>query len=68
MIFKLDCVSGRLGMKLLAWLRLLGFVLYPRVPSTTAASQKTNRNYGPFKTVFWSAGGIEEERVDSGFG
>ena len=51
-IFKLDSGPGRLGMKLLAQLCLLGFVLYPGVPNTTAVSQKTDRNYGPFKTEF----------------
>ena len=52
MLFKLDSEPGWLGIKLLAWLRLLGFVFYPGVPNTTAASQSTDRNYGPFKTAF----------------
>ena len=43
-IFKLDSGPGRLGMKLLARLRLLGFMLYPGVPNTTAVSQETDRN------------------------
>ena len=51
MLFKLDSGPGRLGMKLLSWLRLLGFMLYPGVPNTTAVSQETNRNYNPFKTA-----------------
>ena len=44
-IFKLDSGPGRLGVKLPATLRLLGFVLYPGVPNTIAVSQDTNRNY-----------------------
>ena len=51
-LFKLDNGPGRLGVKLLARLCLLGFVLYPGVPNTTAVSQDTDRNYGPFKTDF----------------
>ena len=50
-LFKLDSGPGRLGIKLLAWLRLLGFVLYPGVPNNTAVSQETDRNYVPFKTA-----------------
>ena len=38
-LFKLDSGPGRLGMKLLAWLRLLSLVLYPGVPNTTVVSQ-----------------------------
>ena len=52
MLFKLDSGPGWLGMKLLARLCILGFVLYPGVPNTTAVYQDTNRNYGPFKTAF----------------
>ena len=51
-IFKLDTGYGRMGMKLLAWLHLLRFVLYPGVSNTTTISQETHSNYGPFKTVF----------------
>ena len=39
MLFKLDSGPGRLGMNMIAMLRLLGFVLYPDVPNTTAVSQ-----------------------------
>ena len=39
-------------MKLLAQICLLGFVLHPGVPNTTAVSQETDRTYGPFKTAF----------------
>ena len=51
-LFKLDSGPGRLVTKLLDRLRLLGFVLYPGVPNTTAVSQENDRNYGPFKTAF----------------
>ena len=52
MLFKLDSGPGRMGMKLLSRLCLLGFVLYPGVPKITAVSQEIDRNYGPFKTAF----------------
>ena len=39
-------------MELLAELRVRGWYLYPGVPNTTAVSQETDRNYGPFKTQF----------------
>ena len=51
-LFKLDSGPGWLVTKLLDRLCLLGFVLYPGVPNTTAVSQETDRNYGPFKTAF----------------
>ena len=51
-LFKLASGPVRLGIKLLARLCLFGFVLYPGVPNTTALSQETDRNYGPFKTAF----------------
>ena len=51
-MIKVDSGPGRLNALLLATCRLLGFVLYPGVPNTTAVSQETDRNYGPFKTVF----------------
>ena len=51
-IFNLDSGPGRLIMKLLAQIFLIGFIFYPGVPNTTAVSQETDRNYVPFKTVF----------------
>ena len=33
-------------------MRILGFVLYPGVPNTTAFSKETDQNYGLFKSVF----------------
>ena len=51
-MLKVDSGPGRLNMELLARCRLLGFVLYPGVPNTTAVTQETDKNYGPFKTSF----------------
>ncbi len=39
-------------MELLAYLRHLGFILYPGVPNTTAVTQETDQNYGKFKSQF----------------
>ena len=49
-LIKVDSGPGRLNALLLCTYRLLGYVLYPGVPNTTAVSQETDRNYGPFKT------------------
>ena len=49
---KVDSGPGRLGEQLLAEMRHLGFYMFPGVPNTTAVSQETDRNYGPFKTQF----------------
>ena len=38
-LFKLDSRPGRLGMKLISRIRLIGFVFYPGVPNTTVVSQ-----------------------------
>ena len=43
-LFKTESAPWRLVMNLLAWLRLLGFVLYPGAPNTSTVSQETNRN------------------------
>ena len=51
-LIKADSGPGRNNANLLANLRHLGFILYPGVPNTTAVSQETDRNYGPFKTQF----------------
>ena len=40
---------GRLNPNLLAYARNLGFIIYPGVPNTTAVTQQTDQNYGPFK-------------------
>jgi hypothetical protein len=49
---KCDSGPGRLNVDLLARMKFLGFNLYLGVPNTTAVSQETNWNYGPFKTQF----------------
>ena len=49
---KVDSGPGRLNVNLLAELWLLGFYLYPGMPNTTAVTQETDRNYGPFKGRF----------------
>jgi hypothetical protein len=51
----LKCESGpgRLNLDLLADLRLDGFILFPGVPNTTAVTQETDQNYGPFKTQYF---------------
>ena len=41
-----------MNIDLLAELRMTGFILFPGVPNTTAVSQETDQNYGPFKTAF----------------
>ena len=51
-LLKVDSGPGQLNLKLLAKLRLLGFILYPCVPNTTHVTQETDQNYGPFKTQF----------------
>ena len=47
-VLKADSGPGRTNPKLLASLRHMGFILYPGVPNTTAVSQETDHNYGPF--------------------
>ena len=51
-ILKCDSGPGRMNIELLAELRLAGFILFPGVPNTTAVSQETDRNYGPFKGAY----------------
>ena len=51
-LVKVDSGPGRCNLELLAELRVRGWYLYPGVPNTTAVSQETDRNYGPFKTQF----------------
>ena len=47
-----DSGPGRVNTEMLAQLRLKGFYLVPGVPNTTHVTQVTDRNYGPFKTVY----------------
>ena len=51
-LINVDSGPGRLSLKLLTKLRLLGFILYPCVPNMTHVMQETDQNYGPFKTQF----------------
>ena len=51
-LIKIDSGPGRLNLTLLARLCILGFVLYPGVPNTTAFTQETDQNYGLFKSIF----------------
>jgi hypothetical protein len=41
-----------MNLDLLASLRLDGFHLFPGVPNTTAVTQETDQNYGPFKGAY----------------
>jgi hypothetical protein len=50
-LIKIDGGPGRLDSHLLVQLRLRGFYLFPSVPNTTAVSQETDQNYGPFKSA-----------------
>ena len=50
-LIKIDGGPGRLDHHLLVQLRLRGFYLFPSVPNTTAVSQETDQNYGPFKSA-----------------
>jgi hypothetical protein len=50
-VIKCDSGPGRLNPTLLAYLRFHGFILYPRVPNTTAVTQETDQSYGPFQTA-----------------
>ena len=49
---KVDIGPVGLNMSLLAHLREHGRYPYPGVPNTTAESQETDQNYGPFMTQF----------------
>ncbi len=51
-MLKVNSGPGRLYPELLAKARTYGFVIYPGVPNTTAVTQETDQNYGPFKTQF----------------
>ena len=42
-IIKVDSGPGRTNLKLLAKLRMLGFILYPCVPNTTHVTQETDQ-------------------------
>jgi hypothetical protein len=48
-VLKCNSSLGRLNPTLLAYLRVDGFILYPRVPNTTAVTQETDQSYSPFQ-------------------
>jgi hypothetical protein len=50
-VIKGDSGPGRLNPILLAYLCFQGFILYPRVPNTTAVTQETDQSYGPFQSA-----------------
>jgi hypothetical protein len=51
-VIKCDSGPGRLNMDLMADMRTSGFILFPGVPNSTAVTQETDQNYGPFKTGY----------------
>ena len=51
-ILNVDSGPGRMNINLISQLCRLGFYLYPGVPNTTAVSQETDWNYGPFKKQY----------------
>ena len=66
-LLKVDSGPGRLVVKLLARLCLIGFVLNPSVPNTTAVHQETDRNYGLFKIAFQIVlDSIVQDRINQG--
>jgi hypothetical protein len=66
-ILKCDGGPGRMNIDLLASLRLDGFHLFPGVPNTTAVTQETDQNYGPFKGAYArNLDMIVDERIAQG--
>jgi hypothetical protein len=56
-----------MNINLLAELRASGFILFPGVPNTTAVSQETDQNYGPFKTKHGkNLDAVVDERIKQG--
>jgi hypothetical protein len=51
-LLKVDSGPGRNNIDMLANLRLQGCYLVPGVPNTTAVTQETDQNYGPFKLAY----------------
>jgi hypothetical protein len=51
-LLKVDSGPGRTNLEMLATLRLQGCYLVPGVPNTTAVTQETDQNYGPFKLAY----------------
>ena len=56
-----------MNIDLLADLRASGFILYPGVPNTTAVTQETDQNYGPFKMQYCkNLDAVVDERIRQG--
>jgi hypothetical protein len=53
-LLKVDSGPGRTNLDMLADLRLQGCYLVAGVPNTTAVTQETDQNYGPFKLAYRS--------------
>jgi len=51
-IIKVDSGPGRMDSSMLASLRMKGCYMIPGFPNTTARTQETDQNYGPFKTAY----------------
>jgi len=51
-MLKVDSGPGRTDLPMLAQMQLKGFYLVPGVSNTTAKTQETDQNYGPFKISF----------------
>ena len=49
-MLKVDSVTRSLNSNIFAYARNLGFIIYTGVQNTTAVTQETDQNYGPFKT------------------
>lgn len=52
-IIKVDSGPGRKNYDKLAKFRLMGIYVIVGVPNTTAVTQETDQNYGPFKQVYY---------------
>jgi hypothetical protein len=51
-MIKVDRGPGQLNVDLLTELKLMGWYMHPSVPNTSAVTQETNQNCGPFKGRF----------------
>ena len=51
-VIKIFSGWGRLNTELIAQCCIHGFILFPSMPNSTVATQETDRNHDPFKSVF----------------
>jgi hypothetical protein len=64
-LLKVDSGPGRNNIEMLADLRLQGCYLVAGVPNTTAVTQETDQNYGPFKLAYRkNIGRLSQARFD----